>query len=157
MFQIGDKVFYPMHGAGTIKAIEEKEVLGSKKEYYVINIPISKMDIMIPMDKMQSSGVRSVVDRKTMKDIIFDFQHMEPHSTLPWKERYSSNLEKLKTGDVLDSVEIICDLLFRSKEKALNTSEKQMLNQARRNVISELILVADFTEKQAANLLKVSS
>ena len=28
MFAIGDKVVYPMHGAGIIEKIEEKEVLG---------------------------------------------------------------------------------------------------------------------------------
>lgn len=157
MFQIGDKVFYPMHGAGTIQAIEEKEVLGTTQEYCVINIPISKMDIMVPIEKMQAAGVRSLVDRKTMKEILFDFHHIEPHTSLSWKERYNLNMEKLKTGDVHESTEIIRDLLYRSKEKTLNASEKQMLNQARRNVISELLLITDLTEKQAANLLKLSS
>ena len=50
LFQIGDKVFYPLHGAGIINAIEEKEVLGKTQEYYVIHIPISKMDVMIPIE-----------------------------------------------------------------------------------------------------------
>ena len=30
MFNVGDKVVYPMHGAGVIEAIEEKEILGKK-------------------------------------------------------------------------------------------------------------------------------
>lgn len=30
MFKVGDKVVYPMHGAGVIESIEEREVLGSK-------------------------------------------------------------------------------------------------------------------------------
>lgn len=157
LFQIGDKVFYPMHGAGIIKAIEEREILGKTQEYCVINIPICKMDIMIPMKKIQSSGVRSLVDRKTMKEILFAFHHVEPHDSLPWKERYSSNLEKMKTGDVHDSAEIVRELLFCSKEKTLNSSEKQMLNQARKNLISEMTLITDLTENQAADLLKISS
>ena len=33
MFKIGDKVVYPMHGAGTIVAIEDREILGKKHEY----------------------------------------------------------------------------------------------------------------------------
>ena len=28
MYNVGDKVVYPMHGAGVIDAIEEKEILG---------------------------------------------------------------------------------------------------------------------------------
>ena len=157
LYQIGDKVFYPMHGAGIIKAIEEREILGKTEEYCIINIPICKMDVMIPMKKVQTSGVRSLVDRKTMKEILFNFHHTEPHASLPWKERYSSNMEKMKTGNVHDSTEIIRDLLFQSKDKTLNSSEKQMLNQARKNVISEMLLITDLTENQAANLLKISS
>ena len=28
MFNVGDKIVYPMHGAGTIESIEEKNILG---------------------------------------------------------------------------------------------------------------------------------
>ncbi|MFJ8259182.1 CarD family transcriptional regulator [Peribacillus asahii] len=157
LVQIGDRVFYPMHGAGIIKAIEEREILGKTEEYCVINIPICKMDVMIPMNKIHTSGIRSLVDRKTMKEILLVFHHENPHNSIPWKERYSLNMEKMKTGDVHDSVEIVRDLLFQSKEKSLNSSERHMLNQARRNLISELVLIADLTENQAANLLKLSS
>lgn len=31
LFQIGDKIVYPMNGAGVIEAIEEKEILGITK------------------------------------------------------------------------------------------------------------------------------
>ena len=32
MFKVGDKIVYPMHGAGTIESIEEREILGEKSE-----------------------------------------------------------------------------------------------------------------------------
>lgn len=37
MFHVGDKVVYPMHGAGIIESIEEKEILGEVRSYYVMN------------------------------------------------------------------------------------------------------------------------
>ena len=157
LFQVGDKVFYPMHGAGVIEAIEEKEIQGKTQEYCVITIPVSHMNIMIPMGKMSDLGVRSIVDRETMNHILFDFHNAEPNSSLPWKERYHLNMEKMKTGDIQDTAEVVRDLLQRNKEKALNSSEKQMLHQAQRNVISELVLVEEITENQAAELLKISS
>ena len=51
-FNIGDKVVYPMHGAGIIEAIEEKEVLGEKHKYYIMRLPIGEMKVMIPMDNV---------------------------------------------------------------------------------------------------------
>lgn len=157
LFQIGDKVFYPMHGAGVIKAIEDREILGEIHEYYIIHIPMGKLDIMIPIKKIETSGVRLLADPKTMKDILFTFHHVEPDNSLPWKERYNSNMEKMKTGDMHDSAEIVRDLLFCSKTKVLNSSEKQMFNQARKNLISEMSLITDLTEHQAADLLKIPS
>ena len=157
MFQIGDKVFYPMHGAGIIEAIEEREILGKTQEYCVIHIPMNKMDVMLPLKTMQKSGVRSIIDVDAMREILFDLHHVESDCDLPWKERYKANVEKLKTGRVEDSAEIVRDLLHRNKEKSLNTSERQMLNQAQRNIISEMILIKDISETEAAELLKKSS
>ncbi len=47
LFQIGDNIVYPMHGAGIIKAIEEKEISGDKQQYYVIKMLIGNMQVMI--------------------------------------------------------------------------------------------------------------
>ena len=157
MFQIGDKIFYPMHGAGVIKAIEEKEILGKKQSYCVIEIPISHMDIMLPMNKMEEFGVRTIIDKETMNHILFDFHHVEPSKSLPWKERYQLNYNKLKTGSMSDSAEVIRELQHQNKEKSLNASEKQLLHQAQRNVISEISMIKNISENQAADLLKISS
>lgn len=48
MYNIGDKIVYPMHGAGVIESIEEKEILGNKQSYYVVKIPIGEMKVLIP-------------------------------------------------------------------------------------------------------------
>ncbi len=38
MFNVGDKIVYPMHGAGVIDAIEEKDILGEKQAYYILKL-----------------------------------------------------------------------------------------------------------------------
>ena len=50
MLQIGDKVVYPMHGAGVISGIENCEVLGEGKSYYVLKMPMGNMKVMIPTE-----------------------------------------------------------------------------------------------------------
>ena len=81
MFKVGDKIVYPMHGAGTIDSIEEKEILGEKQQYYVINMP-GEVKIMVPTAKAQSMGVRSVVDKKTWMDLPIRYQKYRF-----WKEK----------------------------------------------------------------------
>ena len=157
MFQIGDKVFYPMHGAGIVKAIEEKDFRGKKEDYCLITIPCSKMDVMLPLNKAVNSGLRSVVDKQEAKKYLNDFYDSEADCSLPWKQRFSSNMEKIKTGDLDAGLKVVSDLLFRNKEKPLNASEKQMLNNAKRLIVSELALIKDISEGQAEHLLELPS
>ncbi|CAG9613287.1 RNA polymerase-binding transcription factor CarD [Bacillus rhizoplanae] len=153
MFQIGDKIVYPMHGAGVIEAIEEKEILGEKQKYYVIRIPISNMEVMIPMKKMIQSRIRLIADMLTLENVLLIFQYGESDNSLSWKQRYTQNMEKMKTGEIQEGAEVVRDLIRRNKVRALNTSEKQMLDNAQKILISELSLIKGITENQAIDLL----
>ncbi len=148
MFQIGDNIVYPMHGAGIIEAIEEKEFSGKKQQYYVIKMSISNMQVMIPMGKILSSSIRPVTDILALKHIIHIFQHGESDKLLPWKQRYKVNMDKIKTGEIQEGAEVVRDLMRMKKEKALNTSEKKMLDNAHEFLISELRLIKGITENQ---------
>lgn len=151
MFQIGDNIVYPMHGAGIIEAIEEKEFSGKKQQYYVIKMSISNMQVMIPMGKILSSSIRPVTDILALKHIIHIFQHGESDRLLPWKQRYKVNTDKIKTGEIQEGAEVVRDLIRMKKEKALNTSEKKMLDNAHEFLISELGLIKGITENQIKN------
>jgi CarD family transcriptional regulator len=153
LFKIGDNIVYPMHGAGVIEAIEEKEVLGEKRDYFVIRMPINNMQVMIPMAKIESSRIRMVVDLPILDEVLDVFHHGESDRTLTWKERYKTNMDKMKTGEIHEGAEVVRDLMRINKEKALNSSERQMLDSARRIFVSELGLVKGIDEVEALELL----
>ncbi|PYZ96692.1 transcription factor YdeB [Alteribacter lacisalsi] len=148
MFEIGDKIVYPMHGAGTIKAIEEKELAGQTQEYYVINMKIGDMQVMIPASKIVSSCIRPITDIRALKQLIHNFHHGESDEVLPWKQRYKVNSEKIKTGEIQDCAEVVRDLLRMNKEKTLNSSEKKMLDHAYKFLNSELESIKGITDNQ---------
>ncbi|MBT2710041.1 CarD family transcriptional regulator [Cytobacillus firmus] len=148
LFQIGDNIVYPMHGVGIIKTIEEKEISGEKQQYYVIKMLIGNMQVMIPTGKILSSGIRPVTDIIELKHIINIFHHGESARLLPWKQRYKVNTDKIKTGKIQECTEVVRDLMRMKKEKALNTSEKKMLDNAHEFLISELGLIKGITENQ---------
>ncbi len=148
LFQIGDNIVYPMQGAGIIKAIEEKEIAGKKQQYYVIKMSASNMEIMIPEGEILSSNIRPVTDITALIHIIDIFQHGESDRLLTWKQRYKLNTDKIKTGKMQEGAEIVRDLMRIQKEKALNASEKKMLDNAHEFLISELGLIEGITENQ---------
>lgn len=155
LFKIGDKVFYPNHGAGIIKDIETKEVLGKEQEYYIISIPNMNMNIMVPKKNAEKIGLRHVVDRTTLKNAIKNARTNKECLELPWKDRYKININKLKTGELIETVEAYYDLALRSKEKTLNASEKQLLTKAQKYLISEICIVEEISESEAEKYLVV--
>lgn len=154
MFNIGDRVVYPMHGAGIIEAIEEKEILGTKRQYYVMNLSLGDMKVMIPKDNACQVGLRQVIDKKDVGGVV-NVLH-EPYCILSknWNRRYMVNMEKIKSGDILEVAEVVKNLLHREKEKGLSTGEKKMLESAKRILVSELVLVEGMEPSAATGMLE---
>jgi CarD family transcriptional regulator len=105
LFKIGDNIVYPMHGAGVIEAIEVKEILGESQQYYVIRMPINNMQIMIPIKRVSASRIRGVVDLLVLENVLHVFHNGESDRSLSWKDRYKSNMEKMKTGEIQEGAE----------------------------------------------------
>ncbi|MBO8172722.1 MAG: CarD family transcriptional regulator [Bacillaceae bacterium] len=153
MFQIGDKVVYPMHGAGVIEAIEEKEILGERKKYYIMRMPVGEMKVMIPLSKAETSGLRSVIDEEAMKKVIELLRTEDEHITSNWNHRYRMNMNKMRTGDIFDVAYVVRSLTLRDREKGLSTGERKMLDNAKQILISEFVLVKGIDPDQAECLL----
>lgn len=147
-FNIGDKVVYPMHGAGIIEAIEEKEVLGEKHKYYIMKLPIGEMKVMIPMDNVSEIGLRQVIDDEGVEKVFHILRGEKSSMSQNWNRRYRANMEKIKSGDIFEVAEVVRNLAIRDREKGLSTGERKMLENARQILISELVLAQDSTEEQ---------
>ena len=153
MFNIGDKIVYPMHGAGIIEGIEEKMILGEVRKYFILNTPHSSMKVMIPIDKCADIGVRAIIDEEQV-DGLFDVLKSDstPMSD-NWNKRYRANMDKMKTGDILEVAEVARNLYMADKKKNLSNGEKQMLTNALQIMGSELVLVRNITAKEAEEMI----
>jgi len=148
MFNIGDKIVYPMHGAGVIESIEEKEILGHKQNYYVVRIPIGDMRVMIPIESVNEIGIREIIDEKQANEVLNVLKEKTTCETGNWNKRYRENMLKIKSGNIFEVAEVVKSLMIRDKEKGLSTGEKKMLNNARQILISELVLVKNLLHKK---------
>ncbi len=153
MFQIGDKVVYPMHGAGIIEAIEEKEILGERQKYYVMRMPVGEMKVMIPMSKVKTSGLRAVIDEDGFNKVVDLLKTEDDDIQTNWNHRYRNNMDKMKTGDIFDVAYVVRNLTLRDREKGLSTGERKMLDNAKQILISEFVMVKGIDPEQAEGLL----
>lgn len=153
LFDIGDKVVYPMHGAGIIESIEEKEILGEIKKYYVMRIPVGDMKVMIPMDNVEHIGLRQVVSLDVVDQVLTIIGEQETDMSKNWNQRYRANMDKIKSGDICEVADVVRNLMFRDREKGLSTGERKMLDQAKQILISELALAQDLDAQEVFSAL----
>lgn len=149
MFKVGDKIVYPMHGAGIIKAIEEKEVLGEKQLYYVMKL--KNMQAMLPT--RSDIGVREIVDPDILENVLHCLHGEGTASTLNATQRQRLNMNKIKSGNIYQVAEVVRDLAHLAKNKTLSTGDKNILDNARQILLSELVLVKDVTQEEAVEIL----
>lgn len=156
MYAIGDKILYPMHGAGIIERIEEKEILGEIRQYYVLRVSWGDMKLMIPVDTCEAIGVRAIISAKAIDDVKKVLGNDSTEMSNNWNRRHRDNMEKLKTGDILQVAEVVRNLLRIERVKKLSAGEKKLLNNARQILQSELVLAGNMDEISAQKLVDES-
>ncbi|MFA7410946.1 MAG: CarD family transcriptional regulator [Tissierellaceae bacterium] len=143
MFNVGDKVVYPMHGAGIIEGIEEKEILGEIRRYFIMRMPIGDMKVMVPVDNVEEVGVREIIDPNELERVISILKGNKTSMPQNWNRRYRINMDRIKSGDIFEIAAVVRNLLMMDLEKGLSTGEKKMLSSAKQMLLSEMVLVSD--------------
>lgn len=154
MYNIGDKIVYPMHGAGVIESVEEKEILGKKQQYYIMKMPIGDMKVLIPVNNVNEIGIRSIVDGSCISKAYEILKEDEIELDSNWNKRYRDNMLKIKSGDICEVARVVKSLVKREKSKGLSTGERKMLTNAKQILISEIVLVENSSEDSIEKIIE---
>lgn len=153
MYKIGDSVVYPMHGAGVIEGIENKEVLGKTQSYYVMRMPIGDVKVMVPMDAAEQVGMRDVIDKSMAQSVLREFRTVQTDVIQNWSKRFRDNMVKIKSGDIFEVAAVVKSLMLRDRQKGLSTGEKKMLSNAKQILISEIVVATGIDHASVENQL----
>jgi CarD family transcriptional regulator len=139
MFKIGDLAVYPAHGVGRIESIEKRDISGEKKDFYIMKILDNNMIIMIPIDNVQSVGLRDIIDVGEVAKVYEIMKKRDmPVDNQTWNRRYREYMEKIKTGSVYEVAEVLRDLYLLKVDKDLSFGERKMLDTAQTLLLKEL-------------------
>ena len=153
MYKIGDQIAHPLHGAGTISAIESRRVNGTNREYDMMHSPVGDMTVMIPTETCALIGIRPVIDGERAGDILASIPDIEVSDHTNWNKRYRENMLRLKSGDLLEVAAVIKSLVYRDKQRGLSTGERKMLHSAKQIFISELVIAQNIAYEEAESRL----
>ena len=147
-----DEVVYPMHGAGRIVAIEEREVMEEKQSYYILEMP-GEVKVMIPTATAEEHGIRSVINKEEAQKVMSVLEQDETEMEKNWNKRYRENMDKMKSGNIYEIADVVRNLSFKQKEKGLSTGEKKMLYNAKQILVSELVFAENSTQNEVEELI----
>jgi CarD family transcriptional regulator len=154
LYEVGDKVVYPHHGAGTVVKKDVREVLGEKRVYLTIRILHNDMTVNVPCDNCDRVGLRKVIDEAMVAKVVKALTGNGTVMPKNWNRRFKHNRDKMKTGDIFELAEVVRNLSLRDHEKGLSTGEKQMFVKAKKILSSELMYAKDMDEDEAAEWLE---
>lgn len=155
MFKIGDKAVYPAQGVTEIMGIESMEISGTQQNFYVLRVLDTDRKIRIPINKVNSVGLRSVITEDEVEE-VYDILRERPDKfdQQTWNRRQRRYTEKIKTGSVYDVAEVLRDLYLLKYDKTLSFGEKKMLDMAQHLLVKELSVARESNEEKIVGELE---
>ncbi|WP_213817116.1 CarD family transcriptional regulator [Glaciihabitans sp. dw_435] len=153
LFEVGETVVYPHHGAATIIEMKQRIIRGEEKLYLKLKVAQGDLIIEVPAENVDLVGVRDVIGQEGLDRVFSVLRAQFTEEPTNWSRRYKANVEKLASGDVIKVSEVVRDLWRREQDRGLSAGEKSMLAKARQILVSELALAEKTDEEQASNVL----
>ncbi len=141
MLSIGDRVVYPMHGAGTVKDIIEREDNGEKKQFFILKMLFGNVDVTIPEDSINQIGLRNVISIEKVQELQEVLMGKPERLTGSWNKRFNANLDRLKSGSILEAAAVARNLILQDRQKKISSGERRLLDRAKQLIVSELVFV----------------
>jgi len=149
MFQIGAKVVYPGHGVGVIEDIQERQIQGVKRKFFILRLSENRMTIMIPTEHVAATGLRPVIGKDTATEVYRILRAKKSTNNLTnWARRHQDYGERIRTGSIIEIAKIFRDLLILKSEKELSFSERTVLDTARTLLVEELAIATQNPEEK---------
>lgn len=141
--KIGDRVVYPMHGAGEVVGVEENEVGGVTNSYYILSLSMGNLKLMLPVDKIDEIGLRDIIGEAQIDSVAEVLSGNSERMTGSWNKRFHATVDRMKTGDILEVAAVARNLSRQYKRRKISSGERRLMELSRQILISELVYVFD--------------
>jgi CarD family transcriptional regulator len=149
-FKIGQKVVYPNYGVTKVEKIEPAHWDGEEQSCYHLRLLSNDAQIMVPLINQDLVGLRSLCDKREIKELFGILEDGNIDTYKDWKGRYKQNLDKMRTGQLVEVAEVLKNLRLVSERKSLSFREKKMFERAKHFIVSEIAHVKAVSEEDSS-------
>jgi CarD family transcriptional regulator len=137
-FQVGDKVVYPSQGVTIVESIVEEDLAGMMVECYHLRLLATDSKVLVPVQNIDRVGLRPLCDSSDVSESLDRLRANVIEQKSDWKDRYKANLERLKTGELGEVVDVLLCLADVASRKTLSFRERKMFDQAQQILAHEV-------------------
>lgn len=155
MLIVGDKVFLPIYGAGTIVNIEDNIIINNEVQRYIgISLLLNDMKLLIPENKIEKYKIRYIESKEVIEKCLELIKEEPKTIENKWTKRYRTNNEKLQRGNMLETCEVLRDLYYLKKKGIMPPGEQKILEKAENMAVSEMMLAFNINFNEAYEKLR---
>lgn len=155
-FSVGQKVVYPNHGVSVVEEISACKFDEVEQTLYHLRLLSNNSKVMVPKENLDLVGLRPLGDTASIRALFDILEDGNIDTYKDWKGRYKQNLDKMKTGQLIEVAEVLKNLCLVSQKKSLSFREKKMYERAKYFIVSEVAHVKDIEEDEAQKLVEKS-
>ena len=137
-FSVGDKVVYPSQGVSVVESITDEELAGSIMNCYTLRLLSTDSKVVVPVVNSERVGLRPLSEKPVVSRALDRLSAGEANGVEDWKDRYRANLERIKTGDLDEIVDVLRCLAEVAGRKTLSFRERKMYDHARQLLVVEV-------------------
>lgn len=148
----GDCVFHPFFGAGTIASIEAKRIGGRRRRYYVIDMVMDAMQIMVPVDRASAVGLRKVGEGRWLREALYALDgvpEIQEAKGTARRTRQEEMRERLKSGSFVQIRDTVRELQVMQMKRPLGIIDRELLEKGKRFLAGELALALGLESEKA--------
>ncbi len=156
-FAIGQKVFHPFYGVGTIVSKnDEKKSEDSKHHLSTIEFTNRKLQITTRLDK--ESMIKRLINHDEVQDLLVLISRKDENALSQYPirgvKRYGFARDKMKQGDIHQLAEVIRDLTCLNDRKKITTKECELLASAKDVLCQAISETEEIEIDKAREMLK---
>ena len=148
-FDVGDYVVYPKHGVGRVIELQSEEIAGMQLDLYVLRFEKERMTLRVPVNKVESIGMRKLSSDKTLKEAMETLKGKPKVKRTMWSRRAQEYEAKINSGEIVLIAEVTRDLFRPDDQPEQSYSERQIFEAASSRLARELAAM-EKTDEPAA-------
>lgn len=140
-FKINDYCVYKTHGVAKIIDIQEIKVAGLETKCLVLYFEKEKLTLSVPLKFKENGDIRKLATNEEMEKVLDILKGGVKKLKGMWSRRAKEYRDKINSGDIYQTAEVLRDLTRDVDEADRSYSERSIYDMAIYRIASEYAII----------------